>query len=101
MWPGSGTTHLALGRPVGWTEPGSFVTWTGIGVKILAAAKPARPSTAPLAASAGVVQDCRQWVAVFRLTKRRLMLGTLLTVCDPYALPGFYCSYDACLPISS
>jgi hypothetical protein len=67
----------------------------------LAAAAPGQASTAPLAASAGVVQECRQWVAIFWLTERRLMAGTLLTVCDPYALPGFYCPYDACLPISS
>jgi hypothetical protein len=66
------------------------------------AATPAgQPCTASLGRSAVVVHDCREKVAVFRVPEHRLMTGILLTVCDPYALPGFHCPYDACLPISS
>ena len=43
----------------------------------------------------------RQWAPVARLAERHIMTGTLLTVCDRYALPGSHCPFDATLPISS
>jgi hypothetical protein len=64
-----------------------------------AAAVASPPLTASRVASVEVTPDCRQSVPIARVAKRRLMAGTLLTVCDPYALPGSHCPYDACLPI--